>query len=106
MGRHGRGHRPTHRDQHNPPAIGSSRSCRMTVRTAETISVEAPPAPGRVRAAVLTWSMGAVYSAITILVGFVTTPILLKLLTAERVGAARVVGEWMGYLMLADLGFM
>ncbi len=76
----------------------------MTVRTAEPIPAAATP--GRVRAAVLTWGMGAVYSAITILIGFFATPILLKLLSAERVGAARVVGEWMGYLMLADLGLM
>jgi O-antigen/teichoic acid export membrane protein len=48
--------------------------------------------------------MGAIYSTVTILVGLVATPILLHLLTPQRLGAAKAVGEWIGYLMLADLG--
>lgn len=74
----------------------------MTVEASQPAKSNAPP--GRVRRAVITWAMGAIYSGITILLGFITTPILLGLLTAERIGAARAVGEWIGYLMLADLG--
>ncbi len=79
----------------------------MTVQAAPTLPAPiAPPraAPGRTRRAVMTWGAGAFYSAATILVGFVTTPILLRLLGAERLGANRAAGEWLGYLMLADLG--
>ena len=75
----------------------------VTSRAPAPAPAPAPP-PSRTRRAVMTWSAGALYSATTILVGFVTTPILLRLLGPERLGANRAVGEWLGYLMLADLG--
>jgi len=76
----------------------------MTVEATQPVTAAAALQPGRLRRAVLTWTMDAVNSGVTILVGFVTTPILLKLLAAERFGAARAAGEWIGHLMVADLG--
>ena len=79
----------------------------MTLEATEPVlAPPAPvgPAPGRTRRAVMTWAAGAIYSLTTILVGFVTTPILLRMLGPDRIGAHRAVGEWLGYLMLADLG--
>ena len=59
---------------------------------------------GRVRRAAWTYVAGVLYTVATILAGFVATPILLKLLGAERLGAFRVMGEWLGYLTVVDLG--
>jgi O-antigen/teichoic acid export membrane protein len=43
-------------------------------------------------------------SASSILVGFITTPLLLRWLGDERVGAYRAAIEWVGYLSLLDFG--
>ncbi len=69
----------------------------------------APIAPnlkpqGRVRRAAWTYLTGVLYTITTILAGFVATPILLRLLGGERLGAFRVMGEWFGYLTVVDLG--
>jgi len=40
----------------------------------------------------------------TMATGFVATPILLRLLGGERLGTFRVMGEWLGYLAVLDLG--
>lgn len=59
---------------------------------------------GRVRRAALTWLGGVAYSSITVVVGLVATPLLVSLLGESQFGAYRVVSEWIGYLLLADLG--
>lgn len=59
---------------------------------------------GRVRRAAWTYAAGTFYTAATIVAGFVATPILLRLLGAERLGAFRVMGEWIGYLTVVDVG--
>jgi O-antigen/teichoic acid export membrane protein len=42
--------------------------------------------------------------AATMVIGFVATPILLRLLGGERLGAFRVMGDWLGYLTVVDIG--
>ena len=59
---------------------------------------------GRVRRAAWTYLAGVLYTAATIVAGFVATPILLRLLGAERLGTFRVTGEWIGYLTVLDVG--
>src|SRR3954470_2538174 len=59
---------------------------------------------GRLRRAAWTYLAGTLYTVATILAGFVATPILLRLLGGERLGAFRVMGEWLGYLTVVDLG--
>ncbi len=49
--------------------------------------------------------MGGVYSTVTLLIGLVATPILLRFLGPERFGAHRAATEWLGYLALIDIGF-
>lgn len=43
-------------------------------------------------------------SIVVVLVTFVTTPLLLQFLGPERFGAFRTMRDWMGYLMLLELG--
>jgi O-antigen/teichoic acid export membrane protein len=52
----------------------------------------------------LTWASGAVYTAITVAVGLVATPQIVAALGESRFGAFRAITDWMGYLLLADLG--
>jgi O-antigen/teichoic acid export membrane protein len=52
----------------------------------------------------LAWSAGMAYTAITIVIGFVTTPLLLRWLGDERLGALRASSDWGGQLALLDLG--
>lgn len=59
---------------------------------------------GRIRRAAWTYLTGVLYTVATILAGFVATPLLLRLLGGERLGAFRVMGEWLGYLTVVDLG--
>src|SRR5580698_1694339 len=63
-----------------------------------------PNSTPRVRRAVMTWLAGAFYTAVTLAVGFITTPLLIRYLGSDRLGASRAATEWMGYLALADLG--
>ena len=58
----------------------------------------------RVRRAFMTWSAGLFYTLTTLLVGFITTPLLLKFLGSDASPGSRAAGEWMGYLVLTDLG--
>ena len=59
---------------------------------------------GRSGRAVVTWASGAAYTAITLLVGLVATPQVVRFIGESRFGAFRTVSDWMGYLLLADLG--
>ncbi|HKO47028.1 MAG TPA: lipopolysaccharide biosynthesis protein [Polyangiaceae bacterium] len=59
---------------------------------------------GRVRRAAWAYLAGVLYTIATILAGFVATPILLRLLGGERLGSFRVMGEWLGYLTVVDVG--
>jgi O-antigen/teichoic acid export membrane protein len=70
----------------------------------EPAAEQALPVGGRVKRAALSYVSGVAYTAITLLVGFVVTPLLLKFLGQERLGAFRTMGEWAGYLSLADIG--
>lgn len=66
-----------------------------------------PPAPagrGRSQRAMLTWVTNLLYTIVMLLTGFVVTPLLLKFLGADRIGASKAATDWFGYLMLADLG--
>jgi O-antigen/teichoic acid export membrane protein len=47
---------------------------------------------------------GIGYTAFTIVVGFLATPVLLRHLGPDRFGAARAIADWVGYLTLADFG--
>jgi O-antigen/teichoic acid export membrane protein len=67
----------------------------------EPVSIAAesqPVAEGRVARALLTWTVGAIQTAVTMAVGFVATPYLLLFLGAERLGAIRASQQWNGYL--------
>ncbi len=59
----------------------------------------------RSRRAALGLITGTSFTAITIIVGILARPILLKLLGDDRMGAARVSGDLMGHLFLLDFGF-
>jgi O-antigen/teichoic acid export membrane protein len=52
------------------------------------------------------WSLGSglLFTVVTICVGIFTTPILLRLLGAERFGAYRVLLDWATYLPLLEFG--
>ncbi len=60
---------------------------------------DAPP-PRRLRAFALTVLSSQVHSFLTLLLGFVTTPLLLHHLGAERFGLWRVLEVWLAYLAL------
>lgn len=58
----------------------------------------------RTRRTTLSLSSNLLFTAATMLVGFVSTPLLLKWLGAERFGAFRVLVGWYAYLPLLELG--
>lgn len=58
----------------------------------------------RTRRAVLSFSTGSLLTLVALIVGFVTTPYLLKWLGAERFGAFRAASDWFAYLALLELG--
>lgn len=47
---------------------------------------------------------GLLMTALTLGIGFISTPYILRWLGAERFGAFRVLMDWFGYLALLDLG--
>lgn len=67
-----------------------------------SVAAYAVPA-GRVRRSILSWLAGIGWSATTLLIGFVTTPWLLRWLGTAPFGAWEVVAEWMGYLGLTQV---
>jgi O-antigen/teichoic acid export membrane protein len=73
-----------------------------------SVAAETPPvqavAGGRIRRAVMTWPSGAIYTAVTVALGLVATPVIVGALGEERFGAFRAISDWMGYLLLADFG--
>ena len=58
----------------------------------------------RTRRSALHFGSGLVYTAVTILIAFVATPLLLRWLGAERFGAWRAASDWLGHLSLLELG--
>lgn len=64
-----------------------------------------PDSPNlRTRRSALTFLSGAAFTAITIALGFVTTPLLLRWLGAERFGAVRAVSDWLSHLSILEIG--
>ncbi len=49
---------------------------------------------------------GLAFSVVSMSVGFFTTPVLVKLLGAERFGAYRLLTDWFAYLTLLDFGIV
>lgn len=47
---------------------------------------------------------GSLYTAVTLIIAFISTPLLIKWLGNERFGAFRVLTEWFGYLGIVELG--
>jgi len=58
----------------------------------------------RTRRALLNFGSGAMLAAVTMLLGLVATPLLLGWLGEEKFGAFRAAADWLGYLMLLELG--
>ncbi len=58
----------------------------------------------RTRRSALTFGSGLLMTAVTIAVAFVSTPLLLRWLGAERFGAVRALSDWLGHLTLLELG--
>jgi len=58
----------------------------------------------RTRRSALNFASGLFATGATILVAFVTTPLLLRFLGPERFGAARAASDWFGHLSILELG--
>jgi O-antigen/teichoic acid export membrane protein len=58
----------------------------------------------RTQRSALNWIAGVAVSLTTIAIAFVTTPLLLRFLGAERFGATRAAADWFGHLSLLELG--
>ncbi|MBI4402677.1 MAG: oligosaccharide flippase family protein [Deltaproteobacteria bacterium] len=59
----------------------------------------------RTQRSLLTFSAGTLSQLVIPLAGLVATPLILRWLGAERFGAYRVTLDWLGYLLLLELGF-
>lgn len=53
---------------------------------------------------ILNFSTSTLFSAFTLIVGLVTTPIILRYLGEEELGAYRTLLDWIGYLAIIELG--
>lgn len=58
----------------------------------------------RTRLATWNYFSAVLFTVATVIVGLVSTPLLLNWLGEERFGALRVITEWYGYLLLLELG--
>lgn len=58
----------------------------------------------RTRKSIWSMSSGLLYTAVTLLIGLLSTPWLLRWLGSERFGTYRVLVDWMAHLALFDLG--
>ncbi len=58
----------------------------------------------RTRRAALTYATGLSYTTVTLLVGIIAVPFLLRWLGEERYGAFRATVDWFGYLALLEFG--
>lgn len=58
----------------------------------------------RTRRAAFTYSSGLLFTAVTMVVGLIAVPLLLRWLGEERYGAFRATADWFGYLSLLELG--
>jgi O-antigen/teichoic acid export membrane protein len=63
-----------------------------------------PAAMSRTRRAAWNYASALLYTGVTLAVGLVATPHLVRWLTPARFGAVRVLAEWSGYLGLLELG--
>jgi O-antigen/teichoic acid export membrane protein len=64
----------------------------------------APEPGGRTRRSAWGFAASLAFSAVTLAVGFVSTPILLRWLGVPTFGAFRALQDWFGYLTLFELG--
>jgi hypothetical protein len=65
-----------------------------------------PDSPNlRTRRSALNFVSGVLFSAVTLVVGFIATPLLLRWLGDERYGAFRAAGDWLSQLTILELGF-
>lgn len=60
----------------------------------------------RTRASAWTAATALLLSAVTMAVGFISTPYLVRWLGPDRFGAFRIVQDWLTYLTLLDLGLV
>lgn len=58
----------------------------------------------RVRRSALTFGSGLGYSAVTLVVGLIAVPLLIRWLGAEAYGAYRATSDWLAHLMLLEFG--
>lgn len=58
----------------------------------------------RTRRTALTFASGLFVTAATLLVAFITTPLILRWLGPERFGAARAAADWFGHLSILEFG--
>jgi len=58
----------------------------------------------RTRRSTLNFAAGVAQSAVSIALGFIATPFLLRWLGNERFGAFRAAADWLGHLTLLELG--
>jgi len=58
----------------------------------------------RTRLAISAFTTSVTFMIVTLVIGIVSTPIFLRLLGDERVGAFRVATDWAAYLVLFELG--
>ncbi len=58
----------------------------------------------RTRRAIGAFATSVAFMVVTLLIGIISTPIFLRLLGDERVGAFRVATDWAAYLILLELG--
>ena len=66
--------------------------------------LDVPASSLRSHRAIKTWMMNGIQTALNLLIGIVATPMLVKWLSPERVGAQKAYSDWFGYLTLTDLG--
>ncbi len=62
------------------------------------------PPVSRSRRAIFTYATGWVVTLVTLVLGLVAVPLILRWLGEERYGAYRAVADWFGYLTLFELG--
>lgn len=60
--------------------------------------------PHRGARSLVTFASGLVYTLVTVLLGFIATPLLVRWLGDTRYGAYRAAQDWFGHLTLLDLG--
>ena len=75
-----------------------------TAVTIPTAPIEPRIADGRLQRAMKTWLMIGLQTTLTMTLAIFTTPLIIRYLGVERVGAQKASNDWLGYLTLSDLG--